>query len=138
MNFHSYSETLNDRILECCQHSKPFKGSFCLHSFYFLFSPRELQINTKNTNKLMLPRGNSIDVLVCFCILFIHCTVDSYLQGPKQVKDRGEMAWPLIHKNQKITNNIPFLKLFFSKGSDLPQGQFFFLWFFGSRVLQKN
>ena len=57
-----------------------------------------------------------------------HRTVDSYLQGPKQVKDREncnkKVSWPLSKKKQKITNNIPFLKLFFPKGSDHPQGHF--------------
>ena len=40
---------------------------------------------------------------------------------------KKKVAWPLSKKKQKITNNIPFLKLFFPKGSDHPQGHFFLL-----------
>ena len=49
---------------------------------------------------------------------------------------KKKVAWPLSKKKQKITNNKLFLKLFFPKGSDHPQGNFFI--FFCSRVLKKK
>ena len=49
--------------------------------------------------------------------------MDSYLQGPKQVKDRKNCK----KKWRGLTNNIPFLKLFFPKGSDHPKGHFWFV-----------
>ena len=45
------------------------------------------------------------------------------------------MALPLSHENQKVTNNLPFLKLFFP---DLLQGHFYFFKVFWSTLEQKQ
>ena len=47
------------------------------------------------------------------------------------------MAWPLSNLNQKITNNIPFLKLFPQKAQTSPRGIFLFFYFFFSTLEQK-
>ena len=48
---------------------------------------------------LQADRGPAAAILTTAHITALYCTVDSYLQGPKQVKDRKygkkKVAWPL-------------------------------------------